>query len=93
MESIGQPKQDDLCHLVSLVEQAHQSLAQHWLGDDFVIELLLANIIARGHVLVVVVDVPGVGKTTLAKGLAPLIRLNENYFLSLPRNYLLHCAI
>ena len=91
MESIGQPKQDDLSHLVSLVEQAHQSLAQHWLGDDFVIELLLASIIARGHVLVV--DVPGVGKTTLAKGLAPLIRLNENYFLSLSRNYLLHCAI
>ena len=91
MESIGQPKQDDLSHLVSLVEQAHQSLAQHWLVDDFVIELLLASIIARGHVLVV--DVPGVGKTTLAKGLAPLIRLNENYFLSLSRNYLLHCAI
>jgi MoxR-like ATPase len=67
VESIEQTKQDDLSQLVSLVEQAHQSLAQHWLGDDCVIELLLASIIARGHVLVV--DVPGVGKTTLAKGL------------------------
>jgi MoxR-like ATPase len=76
VESIEQPKQDDLSHLVSLVEQAHQSLAQHWLGDDFVIELLLASIIARGHVLVV--DVPGVGKTTLAKGLALILGLDFN---------------
>lgn len=76
MESIEQPKQDDLSHLVSLVEQAHQSLAQYWLGDDFVIELLLASIIARGHVLVV--DVPGVGKTTLAKGLALILGLDFN---------------
>ncbi|MBL4573099.1 MAG: AAA family ATPase, partial [Gammaproteobacteria bacterium] len=68
MESIEPTKQGDLNQLVSLLDQAHQSLAQHWLGDDFVIELLLASIIDRGHVLVV--DVPGVGKTTLAKGLA-----------------------
>jgi len=76
VESIEQPKQDDLSRLVSLLEQAHQSLAQHWLGDDFVIELLLASIIARGHVLVV--DVPGVGKTTLAKGLALILGLDFN---------------
>ena len=76
VESIEQPKQDDLSQLVSLLEQAHQSLAQHWLGDDFVIELLLASIIARGHVLVV--DVPGVGKTTLAKGLAQILGLDFN---------------
>jgi MoxR-like ATPase len=76
VESIEQPKQDDLSQLVSLLEQAHQSLAQHWLGDDFVIELLLASIIARGHVLVV--DVPGVGKTTLAKGLALILGLDFN---------------
>ena len=76
VEPIEQPKQDDLSRLVSLLEQAHQSLAQHWLGDDFVIELLLASIIARGHVLVV--DVPGVGKTTLAKGLAQILGLDFN---------------
>ena len=76
MESIEQPKQDDLSQLVSLVEQAHQSLAQHWMGDDFVIELLLASIIARGHVLVV--DVPSVGKTTLAKALAVILGLDFN---------------
>ncbi|PCI73827.1 MAG: hypothetical protein COB20_15845 [SAR86 cluster bacterium] len=76
VESIEQPKQDDLSQLVSLLDQAHQSLAQHWLGDDFVIEVLLASIIARGHVLVV--DVPGVGKTTLAKCLAQILGLDFN---------------
>jgi MoxR-like ATPase len=76
VESIEQPKQDDLSQLVSLVEQAHQSLAQHWMGDDFVIELLLVSIIARGHVLVV--DVPSVGKTTLAKALVVILRLDFN---------------
>lgn len=76
MESIEQPQQVGLNQLVSLLDQAHQSLARHWLGDDFVIELLLASIIARGHVLVV--DVPGVGKTTLAKGLAQILGLDFN---------------
>jgi MoxR-like ATPase len=70
VESIEQSKQDDLRHLASLKEPVYQSLAQHLLRDDFVIELLLASIIARGHVLVV--DVPSIGKTTLAQGL-PLI--------------------
>jgi len=76
VESIEQPKQDDLSQLVSLVEQAHQSPAQHWMRDDFVIELLLASISARGHVLVV--DVPSVGKTTLAKALVVILRLDFN---------------
>jgi len=76
MESIPQPKQDDLSQLLSLLQQAHQSLARHWLGEDFVIELLLASVVARGHVLVV--DVPGVGKTTLAKRLAQILGLDFN---------------
>jgi MoxR-like ATPase len=62
--------------LLSLLEQAHRALARHWLGEDFVIELLLASIIARGHVLVV--DVPGVGKTTLAKSMAQILGLDFN---------------
>ena len=71
MESIEQSKQDDLLHLASLKDPVYQSLAQRLLGDDFVIELLLASIIARGHVLVV--DAPSIGKTTLAKGLALIL--------------------
>ncbi|MEX0963900.1 MAG: MoxR family ATPase [Pseudohongiellaceae bacterium] len=76
MESIEQPRQSELSQLLYLLEQAHQSLARHWLGEDFVIELLLASVIARGHVLVV--DVPGVGKTTLAKRLAQILGLDFN---------------
>lgn len=76
MESIEQPKQDQLSQLLRLLKLAHRSLAQHWLGDDFVIELLLASIIARGHILVV--DVPGVGKTTLARSLAQILGLDFN---------------
>ena len=76
MESIEQPKQDELSGVLALLEQAQKSLSQHWLGDGFVIELLLASVIARGHVLVV--DVPGVGKTTLAKSLAQILGLDFN---------------
>jgi|TARA_B100001964_G_scaffold159852_1_gene175524 MoxR-like ATPase len=67
-------KHNDIGEMVSLLEQAHRDLARHWLGDDFVIELLLASVIAKGHVLVV--DVPGVGKTTLAKSIAQILGLH-----------------
>jgi len=76
MESMQQSKHDDISELLSLLEQAHQALARHWLGEDFVIELLLASVIAKGHVLVV--DVPGVGKTTLAKSMAQILGLDFN---------------
>jgi len=69
-------KHDDIGEMVSLLEQAHKDLARHWLGDDFVIELLLASVIAKGHILVV--DVPGVGKTTLAKSIAQVLGLHFN---------------
>lgn len=67
---------DNLDELMKLLEQAHQGLARHWLGEDFVIELLLTSVIAKGHVLVV--DVPGVGKTTLAKSMARILGLDFN---------------
>ena len=76
MDTQAESQPDNIAHLLSLLEQAHQSLARHWLGDDFVIELLLASVIAKGHVLVV--DVPGVGKTTLAKSMARVLGLDFN---------------
>ncbi len=76
MESIQQSNQDELGQLLALLQQAHQSMARHWLGDDFVIELLLASVIAKGHILMV--DVPGVGKTTLAKSMAKVLGLDFN---------------
>jgi len=67
---------DDSYELVTLLEQAHQALARQWLGDEFVIEVMLTSIIAKGHVLLV--DVPGVGKTTLAKSMAQVLGLDFN---------------
>lgn len=63
-----------VAELLPLLEEAHHTLAKHWLGDDFVIQCLLTSVIAGGHVLVV--DVPGVGKTTLAKSMARVLGLH-----------------
>lgn len=71
-----QEVETDINGLVNLLDRAHQALAKHWLGDDFVIEVLLTSIIAKGHVLLV--DVPGVGKTTLAKSMAQVLGLDFN---------------
>ena len=76
MDTVQPIKRDDSGKLLSLLEEAHQAMARHWLGEDFVIELLLASVIAKGHVLVV--DVPGVGKTTLAKTMARVLGLDFN---------------
>ena len=76
MDTMQQSEHDDISELLSLLEQAHRALARHWLGEDFAIELLLASVIAKGHVLIV--DVPGVGKTTLAKSMAKILGLDFN---------------
>ncbi|MCG2634721.1 MAG: MoxR family ATPase [Gammaproteobacteria bacterium] len=51
-------------------------LREIWLGESRVIDLTLIGLLARGHLLLE--DVPGVGKTTLAKGLATLLGLGFN---------------
>lgn len=76
VKDTAQDNRQERGELLALLEQSHQALARHWLGDDFVIELLLASVIAKGHVLVV--DVPGVGKTTLAKSMAQILGLDFN---------------
>ena len=58
------------------ISRARSELAKVWLGDVFVIDLLLAAVLARGHLLLE--DIPGVGKTTLAKGLAAVLGLEFN---------------
>ncbi len=49
----------------------HKSIGQVILGKDDVIELILICLVTQGHILIE--DVPGVGKTTLALSLAKSI--------------------
>ena len=55
------------------VELLEQKLNQVLLGKPEVVRHCLLALLARGHVLVE--DIPGIGKTTLAQGLARLIEL------------------
>src|SRR6201987_5673947 len=50
------------------VSQLQRSIARAIYGKDEAIELALVALLARGHLLIE--DVPGVGKTTLAQALA-----------------------
>ncbi|MBF0255241.1 MAG: MoxR family ATPase [Gammaproteobacteria bacterium] len=56
-----------------LLNQVIDQMAQILLGKDAAIKLSLACLLARGHLLIE--DVPGVGKTTLAHALAQLLGL------------------
>src|SRR5678816_515991 len=50
------------------VEKLRQNIQTVFLGHSSAVDLLLIGLLARGHVLIE--DVPGVGKTVLAKSLA-----------------------
>ena len=51
-----------------VVTQLQRSIARAIFGKEDVIQLALITLLARGHLLIE--DVPGVGKTTLAQALA-----------------------
>jgi MoxR-like ATPase len=53
------------------VEKLRNNIRQVFLGHSKAVDLLLIGLIARGHVLIE--DVPGVGKTVLARALAKSI--------------------
>ncbi|MFO0948214.1 MAG: MoxR family ATPase [Planctomycetota bacterium] len=59
------------CEHQPAIEQLRARLRQSLRGKDDVVELVLASLLARGHILFE--DLPGLGKTTLAKGLANAI--------------------
>jgi len=56
----------------SLLNELHKSI----IGQDEVIELLLAAMFARGHCLIV--GVPGLAKTLMVSALAKVLKLNFN---------------
>jgi len=60
--------------MVPLVTRARKVLETVLVGKPEVIDLVLVGILARGHVLLE--DVPGVGKTTLAKALSRALALS-----------------
>src|SRR5271168_1580169 len=51
-----------------VISQLHRAIARIILGKEEAIQLALITLLARGHLLIE--DVPGVGKTTLAQALA-----------------------
>ncbi|MEX2526994.1 MAG: MoxR family ATPase [Gemmatimonadota bacterium] len=55
------------------IENVVQEVSRFYRGDPLGVKLSLAAILARGHILVE--DVPGVGKTTLARSLAGVLDL------------------
>src|SRR5687767_13287813 len=56
------------------VDRLRANIRTVFLGHPRAVDLLLTGLIARGHVLIE--DVPGVGKTVLARSLAKSIRCN-----------------
>ena len=55
----------------ALVDRLRETLRKVLCGKDDVVELVLTSLLARGHLLIE--DLPGLGKTTLAKAIAQSI--------------------
>lgn len=66
MTALAEPTEADLDH--AAINRLRESLNAALRGKESVVELVLACLLARGHLLLE--DLPGLGKTTLAKALA-----------------------
>jgi len=60
--------ESDHCRFQSSIDGLRKALNQSLRGKDDVVEFVLVCLLARGHLLIE--DLPGLGKTTLAKALA-----------------------
>ena len=58
----------EINQIQQLTQAVRENVAKVIVGKDDVVELLLVALLCEGHVLLE--DVPGIGKTTLAKTLA-----------------------
>ncbi len=59
-----------------IVDEIVNEISKIVLGKELQIKLALATFIAKGHILIE--DIPGVGKTTLAKTMAKVLNLEYN---------------
>jgi MoxR-like ATPase len=64
----GRPMTMDLSRVQQAAEAVRQNVGRVIVGDTRAIDLLLVALLVEGHVLIE--DVPGIGKTTLAKALS-----------------------
>ncbi|HEY3505371.1 MAG TPA: MoxR family ATPase [Actinocatenispora sp.] len=69
---MGPPEQSEVAGYVSAFQRLQQNVEQVVLGKPEVVRLALTALFAGGHVLVE--DVPGTGKTTLARAMAASVR-------------------
>jgi MoxR-like ATPase len=73
------PTDDDVkavAHLRKARERLRQEIARVVVGQDVVLDNLLAALLCRGHALLV--GVPGLGKTLMAKTIASTLRMTFN---------------
>jgi MoxR-like ATPase len=71
IQGTNQPQHIDTAPLLQLVEQVQQQIEKIVVGQRAMTELLLAGLLADGHILIE--GVPGVAKTLIAKLIARLI--------------------
>ena len=73
VESMIENKTEDLAphELRPMVDRLRHTLKGVLCGKDSVVELVVTSLLARGHLLIE--DLPGLGKTTLAKAIARAI--------------------
>ena len=71
METVVQNENVSPHELRPMVDRLRDTLKSVLCGKDNVVELVVTNLLARGHLLIE--DLPGLGKTTLAKAIARAI--------------------